>query len=84
MLLEDDLVAAMSGEVALVILPTVLYRSGQLLDIEKLTAVAHKRGILIGFDVCHSVGAIPHDFSKWDVDFAFWCNYKYVNGDPAV
>ncbi|MBP1930853.1 kynureninase [Ammoniphilus resinae] len=83
MLAEDDLVAAMSEEVALIILPTVLYRSGQLLDIEKLTTEAHKRGILIGFDACHSVGAVAHEFSKWNVDFAFWCNYKYLNGGPG-
>ena len=83
MLVEDDLVAAMGEDIALVILPTVLYRSGQLLDIEKLTAEAHKRGIPIGFDACHSAGAVPHEFSRWEVDFAFWCNYKYLNGGPG-
>ncbi|MFD0616896.1 kynureninase [Paenibacillus sp. GCM10027629] len=80
---EDDIVAAMTDEVALIILPTVLYRSGQLLDIERLTAEAHARGILIGFDGCHSVGAIPHHLSKWNVDFAYWCNYKYLNSGPG-
>ncbi|CRK82841.1 kynureninase [Neobacillus massiliamazoniensis] len=80
---EDDLIAAMTDDVALIVLPTVLYRSGQLLDIKRLTAEAHKRGILIGFDACHSVGAIPHSFSDWDVDFAYWCNYKYVNSGPG-
>ncbi|MZQ86601.1 kynureninase [Paenibacillus sp. 5J-6] len=80
---EDDIIAAMTDEIALIILPTVLYRSGQLLDIERLTAEAHARGILIGFDGCHSVGAVPHHLSKWDVDFAFWCNYKYLNNGPG-
>lgn len=80
---EDDIIAAMSDEVALVILPTVQYRSGQLLDMKRLTDEAHKRGILIGFDGCHSVGSIPHAFSDWDVDFAYWCNYKYLNGGPG-
>ncbi|BAH42607.1 putative kynureninase [Brevibacillus brevis NBRC 100599] len=80
---EEDIIDAMTDEVALVVLPTVLYRSGQLLDIERLTAAAHERGILIGFDGCHSVGAIPHSFSKWGVDFAYWCNYKYVNAGPG-
>lgn len=83
MIEEDDIIAAMTDEVALIILPTVLYRSGQLLDIERLTAEAHERGILIGFDGCHSVGAIPHHLSKWDVDFAYWCNYKYLNSGPG-
>ncbi|MDP4171900.1 MAG: kynureninase, partial [Bacillota bacterium] len=80
---EADIIDAMTEEVALVVLPTVLYRSGQLLDIENLTTEAHRRGILIGFDACHSVGAIPHKFSEWGVDFAFWCNYKYLNAGPG-
>ncbi|MEI5908313.1 kynureninase [Bacillus spongiae] len=80
---EEDIVQAMTDEVALIILPTVLYRSGQLLNIEYLTKEAHKRGILIGFDGCHSIGAIPHYFSKWDVDFAYWCTYKYLNSGPG-
>ncbi|UYV51470.1 kynureninase [Priestia megaterium] len=80
---EDDIIEAMTDEIALIILPTVLYRSGQILDMERLTAEAHKRGILIGFDGCHSIGAIPHSFSKWDVDFAYWCNYKHLNGGPG-
>ncbi|OZM56698.1 kynureninase [Lottiidibacillus patelloidae] len=80
---EDDIIAAMSDEIALIILPTVLYRSGQLLDMERLTKEAHDRGILIGFDGCHSVGAIPHELSKWGVDFAYWCNYKYLNSGPG-
>lgn len=80
---EEDIIAAMTDEIALIILPTVLYRSGQLLDIERLTKEAHARDILIGFDGCHSVGAIPHHFSKWGVDFAYWCNYKYLNSGPG-
>ncbi len=50
---------------------------------KRLTAEAHARGILIGFDGCHSVGSIPHAFSEWDVDFAYWCNYKHLNGGPG-
>lgn len=81
---EEDIVNAMTDDVALAVLPSVLYRSGQLLDMEYLTKEAHKRGIVIGFDCCHSVGAIPHSFSDWGVDFAFWCNYKYLNGGPGA
>ncbi len=80
---EEDIIAAMTDDIALIVLPTVLYRSGQLLDIERLTKEAHDRGILIGFDGCHSVGAIPHRFHEWDVDFAYWCNYKYLNSGPG-
>lgn len=81
---EDDIIEAMTEEVALVVLPTVLYRSGQILDVERLTRAAHDRGILIGFDGCHSIGAIPHSFTEWGVDFAYWCNYKHLNGGPGA
>ena len=81
---EDDLIAAMTDDVALVLLPSVLYRSGQLLDIARLTAAAHERGIPIGFDCAHSVGVVPHRFDEWGVDFAFWCTYKYLNAGPGA
>ena len=80
---ENDIVAAMTDEVALVFLPTVLYRSGQLLDVGRLAAAARGRRIPIGFDAAHSIGAVPHAFSEWDVDFAVWCGYKYLNGGPG-
>ncbi len=80
---EDDIVEQMSHEVNLILLPSVLYRSGQLLDMEYLTQEAHKRDILIGFDCSHSVGVVPHHFDEWGVDFAVWCSYKYMNGGPG-
>lgn len=81
---EDDIIAAMTDDIALIVLPAVLYRSGQILDMERLTKTAHDRGILIGFDGCHSVGAVPHAFHDWGVDFAYWCNYKHLNGGPGT
>lgn len=80
---EETVIKCMTDEVALIMLPSVLYRSGQLLDIERLTEEAHKRGITIGFDCCHSVGAVPHRFDEWGVDFAMWCSYKYMNCGPG-
>lgn len=80
---ERTIVDAMTDEVALVFLPSVLYRSGQLLDMPALIREAHARDILIGFDCCHSAGAVPHHFSEWDLDFAVWCSYKYMNGGPG-
>jgi kynureninase len=80
---ENDIVKLMNDTTALIFLPSVLYRSGQLLDMEYLTREAHKRDILIGFDCSHSVGAVPHSFSQWEVDFALWCSYKYLNGGPG-
>src|SRR5699024_2220495 len=63
--------------------PSVLYRSGQILDMKRLTQAAHERGILIAFDLCHSIGAMPHQLTEWGVDFAVWCTYKYLNGGPG-
>lgn len=81
---EEDIVAAMSDEVLMIVLSAILYRSGQILDMKKITEEAHKRGILVAFDLCHSIGAIEHELSKWDVDFAFWCTYKHLNGGPGA
>jgi kynureninase len=80
---EKKIVELMDEEVALVFLPSVLYRSGQLLNMKYLTEEAHNRGISIGFDCCHSVGVVQHYFDKWNVDFALWCSYKYLNGGPG-
>ncbi|WHY86903.1 kynureninase [Neobacillus novalis] len=80
---EEDIIAAMTDEVAIIFLPSVLYRSGQLLDMELLTHKAQKRGIIIGFDLAHSIGLMPHELHDWGVDFAVWCNYKYLNGGPG-
>ncbi len=80
---EQRIVEYMTDDVALVLLPSVLYRSGQLLDMEYLTAEAHKRDIIIGFDCSHSAGVVPHKLSKWGVDFAVFCSYKYLNGGPG-
>jgi len=80
---EEDIIEQMTEEVALIVLPSVLYRSGQILDMKRLTEEAHKRNIVIGFDLCHSIGSVPHSLDEWDVDFAFWCNYKHLNGGPG-
>ncbi len=80
---KENILAVLDESVAMVLLPSVLYRSGQLLDMERITKEAHDRGILAGFDCSHSAGALPHRLSEWDVDFAFWCGYKYLNGGPG-
>ena len=81
---EDDIIEDMSDDVALILLPSVLYRSAQLLDMKRITSEAHKRGILIGWDLAHSMGSVPHDFKDINPDFAVWCSYKYLNGGPGA
>ena len=82
-LVTEDIIDSMTEEVTMIVLPAILYRSGQVLDMKTLTEEAHKRNILIGFDLCHSIGSIPHSLSDWGVDFAFWCTYKHLNGGPG-
>lgn len=80
---EEDIIEAMNNDIALLLLPSVLYRSGQLLDIGRITKAAHKYNIIVGFDLAHSIGALPHKLHEWNVDFAVWCTYKYLNSGPG-
>lgn len=80
---EEDIVAVMTDDIALILLPSVLYRSGQLLNMKYLASEAHKRGIIIGFDCAHSAGSVVHHFDDDDIDFAVWCSYKHFNGGPG-
>lgn len=80
---EDDMIEAMADDVAMIILPSALYRSAQVINMKKIADAAHKRGIYVGFDLCHSIGVVPHDFKEIQPDFAVWCTYKYLNGGPG-
>jgi kynureninase len=72
-----------AASTALILLPGVQYYTGQYLDIPTITAHAHSRGILIGWDLAHAVGNVEVKLHDWDVDFAVWCNYKYLNSGPG-
>ncbi|WP_422124780.1 kynureninase [Planococcus sp. X10-3] len=79
----EDILEQLTEDVAVVLLPSVLYRSGQLLNIGAITEAAHNKGILVGFDLAHSIGAMPHQLHEDGVDFAVWCHYKYMNSGPG-
>jgi kynureninase len=79
-----DIVRAFAPDVQLVLLPAVQFVSGQLLDLAAVTRAAHERGILIGWDCSHSIGAVPHTLDHDGADFAFWCHYKYLNAGPGA
>jgi kynureninase len=72
------------GTVALVLLPGVQYLSGEALDIASLTAVAQRHECMIGFDLAHAIGNVALELHDWNVDFAVWCSYKYLNGGPGA
>lgn len=79
-----DVADAIDETVALVFVPSVLYRSGQLLDIELIAEAAARHNIPVGVDLAHSIGVVPHDLGSLPVDFAVWCHYKYVNAGPGA
>lgn len=70
-------------ELALVLFSGVNYYNGQVFDMKAITAKAHQYGIYCGFDLAHAIGNVPLYLHEWDVDFATWCSYKYLNSGPG-
>jgi kynureninase len=79
-----DLIEKHADELAVVMFTGVNFFTGQLFDIEKITAAAHKHGIIAGFDLAHAIGNVPLSLHDWNVDFAVWCSYKYLNAGPGA
>jgi kynureninase len=73
-----------ASDTALILLPGIQFYTGQYFDIPTITEYAHAKGILIGWDCAHAVGNVDLKLHDWDVDFAVWCNYKYVNSGPGA
>jgi len=65
------------------LLPGVQYYTGQAFDMAAITEFAHSKGILVGWDLAHVVGNIELRLHDWNVDFAAWCSYKYLNAGPG-
>ena len=72
------------SRIALVMLPGVQYRTGQAFDLAAITALAHRHGCTVGFDLAHAVGNLPLQLHDSGADFAIWCSYKYLNSGPGA
>lgn len=73
-----------ADDTALILLPGVQFYTGQYIEIATITRHAHSKGILIGWDCAHAAGNVELKLHDWDVDFAVWCNYKYLNSGPGA
>src|SRR5438477_7385999 len=79
-----DLIEKHTDELAVVLIGGVNFFTGQLFDISTITAAAQKHGIVVGVDLAHAIGNVPLSLHDWNVDFAVWCSYKYLNAGPGA
>ncbi len=79
-----DTIETHGNSLAMVMFGGMNYYTGQLFDMKRITEAAHDVNAIAGFDLAHVVGNIPVHLHEWQVDFAVWCSYKYLNGGPGA
>lgn len=79
-----DAIKTAGNQLSMVLFGGINYYTGQFFDISSITKAAHEVGAIAAFDLAHVTGNIPLDLHNWEVDFAAWCSYKYLNAGPGA